>query len=116
MEYCNGHPDTPMGALRAANGHPEPYGVKYWEIGNEVWGPWQVGTCTAEAFAARTVSFARAMKAEDPSIVLLACGHYDQEWNKPLLAQTGELIDYLTLHIYHGYGPFGMNRDTPAED
>lgn len=116
IQYCNGDADTPMGALRAANGYPEPYGVKYWEIGNEVWGQWQVGTCTAETFAARTVSFAHAMKAADPSIVLLACGHYDQEWNKPVLAQAGELIDYLTLHIYHGYGPFGMNRDTPAED
>jgi alpha-N-arabinofuranosidase len=116
IQYCNGEVDTPMGALRAANGHPEPYGVKYWEIGNEVWGPWQVGTCTAGEFAARTALFARVMKAEDPSIVLLACGHSDQEWNKPLLAQAGELIDYLTLHIYHGYGPFGMTRDTPAED
>ncbi|GBG11120.1 alpha-L-arabinofuranosidase [Paenibacillus agaridevorans] len=116
IQYCNGDADTPMGALRAANGHPEPYGVKYWEIGNEVWGQWQVGTCTAEEFAARTVSFAEAMKAADPSIALLACGHYDQEWNKPVLEQAGERIDYLTLHIYHGYGPFGMNRDTPAED
>lgn len=116
IQYCNGGVDTPMGALRAANGHPEPYGVKYWEIGNEVWGQWQVGTCSAEEFAARTVSFAQAMKAEDPSIVLLACGHYLQEWNKAVLAQAGEMIDYLTLHIYHGYGPFGMNRNTPEED
>ncbi|WP_020617869.1 alpha-L-arabinofuranosidase C-terminal domain-containing protein [Paenibacillus daejeonensis] len=116
IQYCNGGTDTPMGALRAANGHPEPYGVKYWEIGNEVWGAWQVGTCSAEDFAARTVDFAKAMKAADPSIVLLACGHTDQAWNKPVLEQAGEWIDYLTLHIYHGYGPFGMNRDTPAED
>ncbi|MFS0726587.1 alpha-L-arabinofuranosidase C-terminal domain-containing protein [Paenibacillus sp. 1P07SE] len=116
IQYCNGSADTPMGALRAANGHPEPYGVKYWEIGNEVWGAWQVGTCSAEAFAARTVAFAKAMKAEDASIVLLACGHTDQAWNKPVLEQAGEWIDYLTLHIYHGYGSFGMNRDTPAED
>lgn len=116
IEYCNGGVDTPMGALRAANGNPEPYNVRYWEIGNEVWGQWQVGTCTADQFARRTVSFAEAMKAADPSIVLLACGHFEQEWNKAVLDIAGEHFDYLTLHLYHGYGLFGMNRTTPEED
>ncbi|MEX3619300.1 alpha-L-arabinofuranosidase C-terminal domain-containing protein [Paenibacillus glucanolyticus] len=116
IEYCNGSVDTPMGALRAKNGSPEPYDVRYWEIGNEVWGQWQVGTCTADRFAERTISFAKAMKEADDSIVLLACGHYDQDWNQTVLDLAGEYMDYLTLHLYHGYGPFGMNRDTPAED
>ncbi|MBB6731572.1 alpha-L-arabinofuranosidase C-terminal domain-containing protein [Cohnella zeiphila] len=116
IEYCNGGPDTPMGAKRAANGHPEPYRVRYWEIGNEVWGQWQVGTCTAEEFAERCAAFAKAMKAADPEIVLLACGHTDQEWNKPLLERAGGAIDYLTLHLYHGFNRFGMNRETPAEE
>ncbi|MCR2805175.1 alpha-L-arabinofuranosidase C-terminal domain-containing protein [Paenibacillus soyae] len=116
IEYCNGGADTPMGALRAANGYPEPYNVRYWEIGNEVWGQWQVGTCTAEEFAKRTLGFAAAMKAADPSIVLLACGHFEQDWNKAVLDIAGEHFDYLTLHLYHGYGLFGMNRNTPAED
>ncbi len=114
IEYCNGGVDTPMGAKRAANGHPEPYKVRYWEIGNEVWGQWQVGTCTAEQFAERCVAFARAMKEADPSILLLACGHYDQEWNKAVLDIAGEHFDYLTLHLYHGLGRFGMDRNTPA--
>jgi len=116
VEYCNGGVDTPMGALRAANGHPEPYNVRYWEIGNEVWGQWQVGTCSADRFAERCVAFARAMKETDPSLVLLACGHTDQEWNEAVLDIAGEHIDYLTLHLYHGLGRFGMNRETPAED
>ncbi|RIX51166.1 alpha-L-arabinofuranosidase [Paenibacillus nanensis] len=116
IEYCNGGADTPMGALRAANGNPEPYNVRYWEIGNEVWGGWQVGTCSAEEFAHRTLSFASAMKKADPSIALLVCGHFDQEWNKAVLDIAGEHFEYLTLHLYHGYGPFGMNRSTPAED
>ncbi|MEF2965467.1 alpha-L-arabinofuranosidase C-terminal domain-containing protein [Paenibacillus sp. M1] len=116
IEYCNGSADTPMGAKRAANGHPEPYGVKYWEIGNEVWGAWQVGTCTGEQFARRTVSFIEAMKAADPSIIILACGHTDQEWNRAVLDIAGERIDYLTLHLYHGYNRFAMDRGTPAEE
>ncbi|MUG22827.1 alpha-L-arabinofuranosidase [Paenibacillus macerans] len=116
VEYCNGGMDTPMGAKRAANGHPEPYNVRYWEIGNEVWGGWQVGTCSAGRFAERCVTFAEAMKAADPSLVILACGHTDQEWNRAVLDIAGEHIDYLTLHLYHGYGRFGMDRDTPAEE
>lgn len=116
IEYCNGGIDTPMGALRAANGHPEPYGVRYWEVGNEVWGEWQVGTCSADSFAERYLRFARAMKKADPSIALLACGHTDPDWNRAVLDIAGEQMDYLTLHLYHGYGRFGMNRDTPAED
>ncbi|TYP73134.1 alpha-L-arabinofuranosidase C-terminal domain-containing protein [Paenibacillus methanolicus] len=116
VEYCNGGADTPMGARRAANGHPEPYNVRYWEIGNEVWGDWQVGTCTADEFAERYLSFAQAMKAADPSVILLACGHTDQAWNRTVLDIAGEHMDYLTLHLYHGYGRFGMNRDTSAEE
>lgn len=116
VEYCNGGIDTPMGALRAANGHTEPYNVKYWEIGNEVWGDWQVGTCTAEQFAERCVSFVQAMRKVDPELAIMACGHTDQDWNRAVLNIAGEHIDYLTLHLYHGYGRFGMDRQTAAEE
>ncbi|CAM3637874.1 alpha-L-arabinofuranosidase C-terminal domain-containing protein [Cohnella lubricantis] len=113
VEYCNGAADTPYGRMRAANGHPEPYGVKYWEIGNEVWGAWQVGHCTAEQFAERYEQFASAMKAADPGIKLLACGDARMDWNKPLLERASEQIDYLTIHLYHGCPRFGMNDHTP---
>ncbi|MFD2329983.1 alpha-L-arabinofuranosidase C-terminal domain-containing protein [Cohnella sp. GCM10020058] len=116
VEYCNGGIDTPMGALRAANGYPEPYRVRYWEIGNEVWGQWQVGTCSAKRFGERCVAFAQAMKAADPAVTLLACGHTEQDWNRAVLDIAGEHIDFLTLHLYHGYGRFGMNRETPADE
>lgn len=116
IEYCNGDANTPMGRLRAAHGHVEPYGVKYWEIGNEVWGPWQVGHCSAEQFAERYERFALAMKAADPGIKLMACGHTAMDWNRPLLERAAELIDYLTLHLYHGYPRFGMNGSTPREE
>lgn len=116
VEYCNGDANTPMGRLRAANGHVEPYNVKYWEIGNEVWGPWQVGHCSAEQFAERCVRFAQSMKRTDPGIVLLACGDTRMEWNEALLERAAEHIDYVTLHLYHGYARFGMNRQTPKEE
>jgi alpha-N-arabinofuranosidase len=116
VEYCNGGPDTPMGALRAANGHPEPYGVKYWEVGNEIFGPWQIGHCTAEEYAARYVRFAQAMKAADPGIRLMACGDTRNEWNGTLLELAGEYMDYLTIHLYHGYRFLGMIQNTPREE
>ncbi|MCM3782050.1 alpha-L-arabinofuranosidase [Neobacillus mesonae] len=116
VEYCNGSVDTPMGAKRAANGYPEPYDVRYWEIGNEVWGGWQVGTCSADRFAERCIAFAEAMKVVDPFIAIMACGHTDQLWNRAVLDIAGEHFDYLTLHLYHGLNRFGMNRDTPAEE
>ncbi|WP_240418080.1 alpha-L-arabinofuranosidase C-terminal domain-containing protein [Paenibacillus periandrae] len=116
VEYCNGAADTPMGSLRAANGHIEPYGVRYWEIGNEVWGPWQVGHCSAEQFAERYACFAQAMKAVDHGIKLLACGDVRMDWNQTLIERAAEDIDYLTLHLYHGYSRFGMNERTPKDE
>ncbi len=43
VEYCVGSTDTPMGKLRAANGHPDPFSVTWWAIGNEMYGDWQLG-------------------------------------------------------------------------
>ncbi|MDF2959429.1 MAG: alpha-L-arabinofuranosidase domain protein [Paenibacillus sp.] len=116
LEYCNGSTDTPYGALRACNGHAQPFGVTYWEIGNEIYGPWQVGHCSAEEFAHRYVRFAKAMKNADPNIVLMACGDTDIEWNRKVLEIAGEYIDYLTLHIYHGFGTVGIDPNTPKEE
>lgn len=117
VEYCNGDETSPMGAKRAANGQREPYNVKYWEIGNEVWGPWQVGHCSAEEFARRCVPFAKAMKEVDPDIVILACGHTDPEWNKKVLEIAGDSIDYLTMHIYQNLNRFGLvHQNAPREE
>ena len=62
IEYCNGPADSPMGARRAANGHPEPYDVRYWEVGNELWGRWQVHWTTAAGYVDRYRQFAKAMR------------------------------------------------------
>ncbi|GLX68214.1 alpha-L-arabinofuranosidase C-terminal domain-containing protein [Paenibacillus glycanilyticus] len=116
LEYCNGSIDTEYGALRALNGHPEPYGVRYWEIGNEIYGSWQHGHCTAEEFAYRYNRFADAMKAVDPDIVLLACGDCDPEWNRTVLDISASKMDMLTIHIYHGFGTVGITPNTSAEE
>jgi alpha-N-arabinofuranosidase len=75
VEYANGDVSTPMGKQRAANGHPEPYGVKFWGIGNEMWGiSYQYGAMKLNQFEYKHNQFAKAMKKVDPSIKLIACG------------------------------------------
>ena len=66
VEYVNGAATTPMGRLRAANGHPQPYKVKLWGIGNEPWGDWQLGFMPLEQFALKHNLFAKAMRRVDP--------------------------------------------------
>jgi len=86
VEYFNGPPDTPMGKLRAAGGRPEPYGVRYWQIGNEL---------GDEAYQKGIAQFCRAMKAVDPTIKLLAA------FPSPgLLENAGGLVDYICPHHY----------------
>ena len=75
VEYCNASTDTPMGRLRARHGHPEPYNVKLWEIGNEIYAEWQEGFVGAEEYARRYEEFAQAMRAVDPDITLIGCGN-----------------------------------------
>jgi alpha-L-arabinofuranosidase len=74
VEYCNGAASTPMGKLRAANGHPEPYGVKFWGVGNEAWGGWQFGAMSLSQFEIKHNQFAKAMRNVDPTIVLIGSG------------------------------------------
>jgi alpha-N-arabinofuranosidase len=68
-----------MGALRAKNGHPEPYHIKFWNIGNEPWGSWQIGRTDTKYFMQKHNEFAKAMREVDPSIVLIASGRMLQD-------------------------------------
>ena len=75
VEYANGAVPTRMGQERAANGHPEPYHVKFWGIGNEMWGiSYQYGAMKLTQFEYKHNQFAQAMKKVDPTIKLIACG------------------------------------------
>ncbi|HTV83753.1 MAG TPA: hypothetical protein VME18_14005, partial [Acidobacteriaceae bacterium] len=75
VEYMNGPVTTQLGAERAHNGHPAPYGVKYWDIGNEPYGAWQLGRTDLKYYVLKHNEFATAMRRADPSIVLLASGN-----------------------------------------
>jgi len=74
VEYLNGAPGSAWGARRAANGHVAPYGVRFWNIGNEPYGWWQIGKTSLDYFMMKHNDFAAAMRAADPSISLIASG------------------------------------------
>ena len=102
VEYCNGPATSKYGRLRAANGHPAPFGVKFWEVGNEIWGDWVRGHSDAETYARNYNRYAQAMRAVDPSIKLIAVGDNDMSWNRTVLREAGRNIDYLAIHHYYG--------------
>ncbi|MGH9440452.1 MAG: alpha-N-arabinofuranosidase, partial [Terriglobia bacterium] len=74
VEYANGSLDTPMGKLRAANGHPEPFNIRLWCIGNEMYGFWQFGHMSLNQYWVKHNYFAEAMKNVDPKIQVTSAG------------------------------------------
>lgn len=124
VQYLNGAADTPMGAWRVRNGHPEPYHVKYWDIGNEPYGSWQLGHTFLKYYVLKHNEFAKEMRAADPSITLLASGAMpdemtvegqarlihpddpqtrfgdDSDWTGGLIANCWGNFDGLTEHWY----------------
>jgi alpha-L-arabinofuranosidase len=102
VEYCNGPASSKYGSVRAANGHPAPFNVKLWEVGNEIWGDWVRGHSDAETYARNYNRYAKAMRAVDPSIRLIAVGDNDIKWNRTVLRAAGANIDYLAIHHYYG--------------
>jgi hypothetical protein len=112
VEYCNGSPERGWGARRAANGHPEPYGVRYWVVGNEQWGWYERGNAEAESYATRYLAFAAAMRAVDPTIRLAAVGRCGA-FNRTVLRLAAPAIDLLQIHHYVD-GPKGSREDVAA--
>lgn len=109
VEYCNEPADTYWARQRRKNGRDRPWGVKYWGLGNEIDGPWQLGHRNAEDYATFALEAAKAMRRADPSIKLIASGSsnfspgYDWVgWNRTVLERLKTEIDYISLHTYIG--------------
>ncbi|MEN6575811.1 MAG: family 16 glycoside hydrolase [Phycisphaerales bacterium] len=108
IEYCNGPADSKWGKVRAANGHPEPYNVKYWEIDNETW------HTPAAQYAELVLRIAPLMKKADPSIKLAACGsggmgrndRSGMPYNRTIIERCAGVLDYLSIHHYEDPGQF----------
>lgn len=103
LEYCNKDVDWEYGAIRAANGHREPYNLRTWFVGNEQFGNWQVGHVDAETYAQKYLDFARAMRHIDPNLELIAVGvpaDLYGHWNALVLENASTEIDHLSVHYY----------------
>ncbi len=108
VEYVNGCPETTYyGALRAQNGRYDPYAIEIWQVGNEVYGSYQIGHTDAADYATRYLDYYDAMKAADPTIKMMAMGrdpgyHTDDEnaWNKTLFQIIGDKMDTMDIHRY----------------
>jgi alpha-L-arabinofuranosidase len=114
LEYCNSERDTYYANMRRQNGREKPYNVKYWALGNEVWGPWQVEQMTKEDYAKKAYQWGKALKMLDPSIELILCGQEGfRAWDYHVLKEcirwdthalggslTASLISMHSIHLY----------------
>lgn len=108
MDYCNGDTTTMMGKLRAKNGHPEPYHVKYWEIDNEVW------KMNPKLYAELTRMYSIAMKKRYPDVKIIGCGcgRLGREGvglDSIMIHDVAEYIDYISPHYYQTLDKYGNN-------
>jgi len=107
VEYCNGTGESSIVKLRRQHGYTKPHNVKFWGVGNEVDGQWQIGYKTPQEYARAFKEFGKVMKWADPGIKLVASAvsYWEGEWierTQLLLEQAGDLIDYMSLHWYVG--------------
>lgn len=109
VEYCNVSEGPYYAELRKKNGYTDPYHVKYWSLGNEMDGFWQMGHLNAEDYAKKAREAAKLMKLTSPEIKLIAAGSSNyrpnadpNEWNGTILHELRDVVDYLALHMYVG--------------
>jgi len=113
VEYCNYKKGTYYSGLRAKYGHPEPYNIKLWDLGNEVDGfPWELGYKDADDYVKIAREAAKAMRSVDNTITFVASGssYYENtgkwvEWNRKILEGLGDMIGFISIHRYWENSP-----------
>ena len=116
VEYCNGTGDTYWANQRRANGHEEPYGVRLWGLGNEMYGAWQIGQLSAADYVKAARQFAKVMTWTDPSIELVSCGETGwTDWDRVVIEGLAEFIRYHSVHIYTGSEDYWTNVLQPHQ-
>ncbi|MEO6079625.1 MAG: alpha-N-arabinofuranosidase [Steroidobacteraceae bacterium] len=106
VEYCNHAGGTEYSDLRIAHGYPEPHDIKFWCLGNEMDGPWQICHKTAEEYARTALEAAKVMRWTSQGLTLAACGSSSREmatygaWEYEVLDHCFEAVDFISLHQY----------------
>ncbi|MGO2536151.1 MAG: arabinosylfuranosidase ArfA [Brachybacterium tyrofermentans] len=107
LQYANAPQGIALSDQRAANGHPEPYGISMWCLGNEMDGPWQAGHKTAEEYARLATETARLMRQENPDLELIVCGSSNSQmptfgaWENTVLTEAYDQVDMVSAHVYY---------------
>ncbi|MCY3945401.1 MAG: hypothetical protein OXF44_03830 [Anaerolineaceae bacterium] len=115
VEYCNARQGTKYADMRVANGYKDPHAVRYWCIGNEMDGPWQIGHLEAEEYGRKALEAAKMMRWHDPDIKLVLCGSSSSamptypEWDRIALEHCYEHVNFHSMHYY------AANRDDDTD-
>lgn len=126
VEYCNAPSNTIGGSWRAKYGHKQPYGVKTWCVGNEMWGQWQLGYMNIDHYAFKHKVVSEAMLKVDPGLTLIGSGDLGDpfrtdaqgrpngnSWSRGMLERVGTGMDLISEHLYDGRLPWTNNQRFP---
>jgi alpha-L-arabinofuranosidase len=118
VEYCNVAKGTKWSELRRAHGYDAPHAVRYWCLGNEMDGPWQMGTMTAREYGRKARDAARQIRVIDRELKLIACGSSNTVmptylvWDREVLEECYDQVDAISLHNYYGNTPVLTGNDS----
>jgi alpha-N-arabinofuranosidase len=116
VEYCNVPGGSYWSDLRASHGFRDPHNVRYWCVGNEMDGPWQIGRLDAVDYGRKALEAAKMMKWQDPTIETVLCGSSSghmptfPDWDRIILEIAWDHMDYLSMHCYI----HNNEQDTPS--
>jgi alpha-N-arabinofuranosidase len=108
VEYCNVDKGTKWSELRRSHGYAAPHNVRYWCLGNEMDGPWQMGHMPAREYGRKARDAARQIRVLDRTLQLIACGSSNPNmptylvWDREVLEECYDQVDGISLHNYYG--------------
>lgn len=100
VEYCNLESEGQYARWRIANGYEKPHRVKYWSVGNENYGAWEIGAKSAQEWGRLVAEASKMIKHVDPETELTAAALTDLDWNINLLRMSGQFLDWISIHRY----------------
>jgi alpha-N-arabinofuranosidase len=119
VEYCNVDKGTKWSELRRSHGYDAPHNVRYWCLGNEMDGPWQIGHMPARAYGQKARDTAHQIRVIDRDLQLIACGSSNRImptyliWDREVLEECYDQVDAISLHCYYGNEPAISGNSTP---
>ena len=119
VEYCNVDRGTKWSELRRSHGYEQPHNVRYWCLGNEMDGPWQIGQLQSREYGRKARDVARQMRGLDRNVQLIACGSSGTNmpqylvWDREVLEECFDQVDGISLHAYYGNTPT-LTRNSTA--